>query len=1222
VIEDSSTKGNDGRFGGITPAITGETLALDGSGDYLVTPNLASTFASETSTFEVWFYPKAAGVIVSEHGLSDPFTGWRDSQLEILSTGEVIARVWGLTPISLGTVSFNQWHHAAVRYVKAAGVPSVLSGFVDGVKAAATSTGDRYAPWEAGYGMYYALGIYNSLENLGSGAYFDGNVAEFRVWNVGRSDGDIKNNMNQRLVGNESGLVAYYRLDDVSGTSAPDSSVYNRDATLSGNAQSGSVGGPDRVPAPVHLAVSDVDFDPLYYSVSSDDPNVRVAMDGTSVVIHPYPWFSGTAHITVTAGDGPNAPHDGHGRTDVTGFDFTSGANAAYGRVWDDRNGDGLLGGLEPALDGAKLFVDVNENGVLNEGDIMTYSDANGRFAFGDLPFVPPVPYLPAMVVANASTTPSGGALQTEVTEPFEKQTITAEFANLAFQVRQKSGQTWEFSIQLPGEFTRGNTTVKELVDQLNALMLQQTDNVQVVQAAQDKSTKALAFSVVDTAGRFSESLALRAETERAVTERVYINVKPRSRVVLDEFRRGALGFDNVLAPGDPDAVIVGSSPITPDGGLVFADETSSTDVLKTTRTTATLRVSLDGGPLQTLTLTPELTAGNASLQELAGDLDGLLAGVDLGSAVEAVVQGTRLALMTTGLGSDTSLDVTTSTATSITRKIFWGDGTTTNVSGGMTSGTGALGFDALQEGRGRDKSYIVVQIPFPGWAPTTGTLDTADGPVGRAVVGFATPGAIERDVLFSNVLVADIELGEDLEVQEGDLVEIVPDITDPLGRLDDPFVYRWTVVSDNGDVVPDSEEKVLTFAPRDNGEYRVRLSVTDIESGLTAYPAELIVRSVNSAPSMSAGEEETADEGAVVTIGVGFTDAGILDTHTATLDWGDGTVVEAGVVTESMGSGTVSGSHVYADDGVHTLTVTVTDDDGAVGTDTLSVNVANVPPVVTISGADKAYTDVPYELSLSSSDPGEDAIQRWTIDWGDGPEPEVIVGNPSSVEHLYTAPLAFPADFDADGDIDGLDALRFVLQYREGNGGDLGDLDQDNDVDGDDLGVFASQFGRIAWDAYQVTATAADEDGTYTSNTLPVVDPPPPDTVSASPHFERGTTFFHDAGFGRALGQWQARTSIFEGYGWAWRWDERNESKPFGYKPRSSGSTGSLIDLHGDWEDESLFGGKRVKKSKRDARASWVEAFVSEVDKLNASESPNRDIRIVLPKGNEPEEL
>ncbi len=62
------------------------------------------------------------------------------------------------------------------------------------------------------------------------------------------------------------------------------------------------------------------------------------------------------------------------------------------------------------------------------------------------------------------------------------------------------------------------------------------------------------------------------------------------------------------------------------------------------------------------------------------------------------------------------------------------------------------------------------------------------------------------------------------------------------------------------------------------------------------------------------------------------FTDPGILDTHTAVWNWGDNTT-STGVVTESNGSGSVTGSHVYSTDGVYTITLTVTDKDGGVGT-------------------------------------------------------------------------------------------------------------------------------------------------------------------------------------------------------------------------------------------------------------------------------------------------
>lgn len=55
------------------------------------------------------------------------------------------------------------------------------------------------------------------------------------------------------------------------------------------------------------------------------------------------------------------------------------------------------------------------------------------------------------------------------------------------------------------------------------------------------------------------------------------------------------------------------------------------------------------------------------------------------------------------------------------------------------------------------------------------------------------------------------------------------------------------------------------------------------------------------------------------------FTDPGI---HTAVWNWDDGTT-SSGVVTESAGHGTVTGSHVYTAAGVYRVTLTVTDEGG-----------------------------------------------------------------------------------------------------------------------------------------------------------------------------------------------------------------------------------------------------------------------------------------------------
>jgi PKD repeat protein len=81
-----------------------------------------------------------------------------------------------------------------------------------------------------------------------------------------------------------------------------------------------------------------------------------------------------------------------------------------------------------------------------------------------------------------------------------------------------------------------------------------------------------------------------------------------------------------------------------------------------------------------------------------------------------------------------------------------------------------------------------------------------------------------------------------------------------------------------------------------------------------------------------------------------GFTDPGWVDTHTATWDFGDGTV-QTGAVTEEHNQPDATGvsviEHVYSQPGTYTITLTVQDKDGGIGQATVTVTVLSAENVV-----------------------------------------------------------------------------------------------------------------------------------------------------------------------------------------------------------------------------------------------------------------------------------
>ena len=136
----------------------------------------------------------------------------------------------------------------------------------------------------------------------------------------------------------------------------------------------------------------------------------------------------------------------------------------------------------------------------------------------------------------------------------------------------------------------------------------------------------------------------------------------------------------------------------------------------------------------------------------------------------------------------------------------------------------------------------------------------------------------------------------------------------------------------------------------------------------------------MNAAPVVNAGNDVTIDEGSIFFREGSFTDPG-ADTWSATVNYGDGPDDQILVLDPAK---TFTLNHVYADNGSYTVTVCVSDDDGAEGCDYLTVTVENVAPTATANGNVIDENDQ-ATVSGTITDPGIQDSFTVMIDWGEG---------------------------------------------------------------------------------------------------------------------------------------------------------------------------------------------------------------------------------------------
>ena len=303
------------------------------------------------------------------------------------------------------------------------------------------------------------------------------------------------------------------------------------------------------------------------------------------------------------------------------------------------------------------------------------------------------------------------------------------------------------------------------------------------------------------------------------------------------------------------------------------------------------------------------------------------------------------------------------------------------------------------------DNSPVETGLPVPVTDSVTHSY-AADGNYTVTVTVDDQEGGTASDTLIVQVTNAPPvidSVSNDGPQPEGSPVTMSATATDPGG---DPVTLTWNF--GDGSAAATGDEVTHVYAAE--GTFVVNITAADGEGG--SAQTTMSVEVVNASPSIVAiTPDATLLEGTTAGFAATATDPG-GDLLTYTWDFGDG---GTGAVGDSV-------EHLYADNGVYTVTVVVTDPSSGSDTATVEVTVDNVPPLFTALVGDSSGAlgeSLLFQATASDIAGSADAL-LWTWDFGDGTVSEVGY-DLSSVSHVWTEVGSFVLSVtldDGDGGV------------------------------------------------------------------------------------------------------------------------------------------------------------------------------------------------------------
>lgn len=373
--------------------------------------------------------------------------------------------------------------------------------------------------------------------------------------------------------------------------------------------------------------------------------------------------------------------------------------------------------------------------------------------------------------------------------------------------------------------------------------------------------------------------------------------------------------------------------------------------------------------------------------------------------------------------------------------------------------GTFAFRLDGMGPG-----TYRVQEVPTAGWVNTT--------PLTQDVAVLDGEGATVHTVSFGNRLqrppVAKAGPDQFVDATSTDGALVTLDGTgsyDPDG--DDPLTYRWTW---RGHTATTATPQVQLPV----GTSTVTLTVTDALGAVSAQSddVQITVYPPITVTAQDIGSQEGQQFEGTVAAFIDPDPQGQANEYKASIDWGDGTPSCDGAITKADdGTFTVTGDHVYAEEGTYHPTATVTDDDNPFNTDSTSSTATVADAPLTAAGVDTLSTNPVDGVVATFTDANPHApVSDFTatIDWGDGSA--ATAGTVSATDngtftvsgsHTYATlgPKTILVHIVDEGG-QTADATSHVLLYALASGGDFVIGDQ-NAVVGNAVTYWGAQWWR-----------------------------------------------------------------------------------------------------------------------------------------------------------------